>query len=103
MNTQIPEILNPLKHAGTSRFERLADEMAFDFVQIEERHEADFIRHAKALMKSVQYYDRYNQPNGDWSSFFSETVDQSQPHKALFIAFVRLLEALNEHLNGLSK
>ncbi|MFT5819786.1 MAG: hypothetical protein ACI8ZM_001011 [Crocinitomix sp.] len=103
MNTQIPEILNPLKHAGTSRFERLGDEMAFDFVQIEERHEADFIRHAQDLMKSVQYYDSFNQPNGDWSSFFSDTVDQSQPHKALFIAFVRLLEALNEHLNGLSK
>ncbi len=103
MSTYIPEILNPLKNAGTSKFARLADEMAFDFVQIEERHEAEFLSAAKLLMSSIQFYDNLNQPGGDWSAFFEESVANSEPHKALFIAFLRLLEALNEHANGLSK
>jgi hypothetical protein len=103
MRNAIPEIKNPLKHSGTNRFQRLADEMAFDYVQIEERHEADFIVYAEKLTQHIQFYDQNNQPAGNWQSFFDRNVPSNQPHKALFIAFLRLLEALNEHLNGLTK
>lgn len=103
MRNAIPEIKNPLKHSGTNRFQRLADEMAFDYVQIEERHEGDFLVYAEKLTKLIQFYDHNNQPAGTWQSFFDRNVPSNQPHKALFIAFLRLLEALNEHLNGLTK
>ncbi|OFZ09772.1 MAG: hypothetical protein A3D92_12500, partial [Bacteroidetes bacterium RIFCSPHIGHO2_02_FULL_44_7] len=103
MASQIPEILNPLKHSGTNRFERLGAELDFTYVQIEERHEPDFIQYAKKLAASIQFYDQENMPAGNWASFFDESVPGSAPHKALFIAFLRLLEALNEHANGLSK
>ena len=103
MNTNIPEIKNPLKHNGTNRFERLAIEMSFDYVKIEERHEHDFLEYAGKLASTIQYYDQNNQPFGDWQSFFNENVSSSQPHKALFLSFLRLLEALNEHANGLTK
>lgn len=103
INTSIPEIKNPLKHSGTHQFERLAEEMSFSYVQIEERHEADFLLYAEKLAGAVQFYDASNLPAGDWQSFFNVSVDSQQPYRALFIAFVRLLEALNEHANGLSE
>jgi hypothetical protein len=103
MNTQIPEILNPLQHSGTNRFERLGAELDFSYVQIEERHEEDFLRYAKKLAASIQYYDRDNIPAGTWESFFDASIPNTAPHKALFVAFLRLLEALNEHANGLSQ
>jgi hypothetical protein len=103
MKTSIPELLNPLKHGGTNRFERLPVEMDFNYVQIEERHEADFLRYAATLASSIQYYNSENIPAGNWKSFFDETTPTDRPHKALFIAFLRLLEALNEHANGLTK
>lgn len=103
MKTHIPEIKNPLQHSGTNRFQRLAAEMSFDYVQIEERHEADFLAYAEKLMSSIQYYDKYNRPFGNWQSFFDVSIPSNRPHKALFIAFLRLLEALNQHANGLTK
>ena len=54
MRNAIPEIKNPLKHSGTNQFQRLADEMAFDYVQIEERHEADFLVYAEKLTQHIQ-------------------------------------------------
>lgn len=103
MKTSIPEQLNPLKHGGTNRFERLAVEMDFNYVQIEERHEADFLNYAATLASSIQFYNDENSPAGNWKTFFDETTPADRPHKALFIAFLRLLEALNEHANGLTK
>jgi hypothetical protein len=103
MKTHIPEIKNPLQHSGTNKFERLATEMAFDFVQIEERHESDFLAYAEKLSSAFQYYDSFNRPFGNWQSFFNVSTPSNRPHKALFIAFLRLLEALNEHANGLGK
>lgn len=103
MNTHTPEILNTLQHSGTNRFERLGPELDFSYVQIEERHEEDFLRYAKKLATSIQYYDQDNISAGNWESFFDESVPNTAPHKALFIAFLRLLEALNEHANGLSQ
>ncbi len=101
MSTSIPEILNPLRHSGTHRFERLSEEMRFDYVQVEERHETRFLQYAEKLANTLQYYNSANQPTGSWQSFFDLSVDAKQPYRALFIAFVRLLEALNEHANGL--
>lgn len=103
MKTRLPEIVNPLKHAGTNRFERLATEMEWSYVQIEERHEKDFLVYAEKLAHAFQYFDQNNQPFGTWESFFNSNVPENRPHKALFIAFLRLLEALNEHANGLTK
>lgn len=103
MSTSIPEILNPLKHSGTNRFERLGKELDFDYVQIEERHEADFIQQAEKLSSAIQFYNQNDTPSGDWSVFFDQQADTNQPHRALFIAFLRLIEALNEHANGLTK
>jgi len=103
MNTSIPEIVNPLKHSGTNRFERLADALKASYVQIEERHEADFLQYATKLAGNFQFYDGQNSAIGDWKELFDDQVPTDQPHKALFIAFLRLLEALNEHANGLTK
>ena len=103
MSNSLPEIKNPLKHSGTGQYERLAAEMAFDYVQIEERNESHFLDCAEKLMKTICYYDENHVASGNWNIFFATTIDQSQPHKALFIAFLRLMEALYEHINGLSK
>lgn len=103
MSNSLPEIKNPLKHSGTGQYERLAAEMAFDYVQIEERNESHFLDCAEKLMKTICYYDENHVASGSWNVFFATTIEQSQPHKALFIAFLRLMEALYEHINGLSK
>ncbi|MEL7145226.1 MAG: hypothetical protein AAFO69_02575, partial [Bacteroidota bacterium] len=96
-----PEILNPLSHSGTSQYERMAEEMHFDYVKIEERHEHDFLAYAARLTDTITYYDHGHQPAGTWKAFFDENTPDQSPQKALFIAFLRLLEALNEHANGL--
>ena len=103
MKTSIPEIINPLKHSGTNRFERLGAALEDSYVQIEERHESVFLAQAEQLAASFQYYDNNNMPAGDWSSFFNRQTPENEPHRALFIAFLRLIEALNEHANGLTK
>lgn len=103
MNQNIPEIKNPLQHNGTNRFERLAAEMDFGYVQVEERHEKDFLRYAEKLAMGIQYFDHNDQPFGNWQSFFNADIPSNRPHKALFLAFLRLLEALNQHANGLTK
>ncbi|MEL6559878.1 MAG: hypothetical protein AAFQ94_16940 [Bacteroidota bacterium] len=101
MTRSLPEILNPLSHSGTSQYERMADELSFDYVRIEERHESDFLNYAARLAETITYYDQNNIPAGNWRSFFDGNTSTNVPHKALFIAFVRLLEALNEHANSL--
>ncbi|WP_062056404.1 baseplate J/gp47 family protein [Aquimarina longa] len=103
MKTSIPEIINPLNHSGTNRFERLGKELDFNYVKIEERHEADFIAQAEKLAEAIQFYNQNDTPFGDWVSFFDKQSPVNQPHRALFIAFLRLLEALNEHANGLTR
>lgn len=101
MSRLLPEILNPLSHSGTSQYERMASELDFDYVKIEERHESDFLNYAAKLAETITYYDQNNLPVGNWKSFFDGNTKANVPHKALFIAFVRLLEALNEHANSL--
>ena len=101
MSELLPEILNPLSHSGTSQYERMAEELHFDYVQIEERHEVDFLQYAAKLAEALTFYDDNNVPTGNWQAFFDDHTSRNVPHKALFIAFVKLLEALNEHANGL--
>ncbi|MGB3463735.1 MAG: hypothetical protein WBA74_00620 [Cyclobacteriaceae bacterium] len=90
-----------MSHSGTSQYERLAEELSFNYVKIEERHETDFLNYAAKLADSITYYNQENIPDGSWKSFFEGSNDYHKPHKALFIAFLRLLEALNKHANGL--
>ncbi len=103
MNQGIPEIKNPLQHSGTHQFERLSKEMEFSYVQLEERHQQDFLEYAYRLASQIQYYNDANLPFGTWKELYDLSLPESVPHRTLFIAFLRLLEALHEHANGLSK
>ena len=100
---QIPLAMNPLVHAGTNRFGRLEQALNEDYVQIEERHSADFIQQAYRLSQAIQYYDLHDQADGDWKKFFAPEVASNQPHKALFLAFLELLELLHTHTNTLGR
>lgn len=98
----LPEKRNPLERSGINRLERLNEALESGFVQIEERHENDFLQHAFRLAGQIQYYDGDNQRLGDWSDFFQPGTGSEKPHKALFLAFLQLLELLHEHTNGLT-
>ncbi|HAP62318.1 MAG TPA: hypothetical protein DCR93_23420, partial [Cytophagales bacterium] len=101
--TEISEPIasNPLKRDGTHQFQRLAQALEEDYVKIEDRGEQELRSYAARLAKHIQYYNQENIPDGDWSVFFE--ADDSQPQKALFLGFVRLLSLLHEFANGLTR
>jgi|GEM_PF-6941435 len=98
----LPEKRNPLDHRGTNRSERLEKALQADYVQIEERHAPEFIREAARLAQHLQYYDTSDTPIGDWTLFFNPASPAAKPHRALFLAFLELLELLHAHGNGLT-
>ncbi len=62
---------HPLKRNGTSQPERLLPGLSKDFVHIDERSYADWINYTAQLSRYIHYYDRNNQPAGNWSSFMN--------------------------------
>ena len=62
---------HPLKRNGTSQPERLLPGLSKDYIQIDGRSYADFINYTARLSRYIHYYDRSNQPAGNWSSFMN--------------------------------
>ena len=65
---------NPLSRGGTSQEQRLVKTLQKDYVHIDEHAYADLILFAKNFSKHLKYYDRNNQSNGTWETFFSYDV-----------------------------
>src|SRR5215510_6065635 len=105
---------------GTSQAARVRPELDPTAVGLDERTTADLLAFSRAYAEQLIYYDRDNQPAGDWSGLFAGLTDEQilgfvhsprpdadarlrRPHFVLFLTLLRLLETAREAMNGLTR
>ncbi|MCG8573700.1 MAG: baseplate J/gp47 family protein [Flavobacteriales bacterium] len=97
-----------LERDRTSQQQRLLKALLPSYVSVDERSMQDLIDFTNRLTKEINYYNNNNQVDGDWESFFAnqvidETNQKTQPHYALFIAFLELFKYAQEDLNTITQ
>jgi hypothetical protein len=99
---------NPLLRDGTSQQQRLLKALLPSYVSVDERSMDDLAAFAVNFGKEIKYFNPDNINTGDWQSFFqnqvADRIDQTtQPHYALFLAFLELFRIAQEDLNTITK
>jgi len=100
---------NPLLRDGTSQQQRLLKALLPSYVSVDERSMQDLITFANNYGKEIKYYDQNNTWTGDdWQAFFKDQVideagQTTQPHYALFIAFLELFKIAQDDLNTITQ
>jgi len=116
-----------LNRDGTSRRQRLLQALLPDYVSIDERTIGDLIRFTRDFAEEINFYGSDNRISGHWREFFEadedleiflkgEAGDQenfleyvkrksgfTQPHIALFLAFLKLYSVARNDLNQITK
>lgn len=108
---------------GTSQTDRVLPALDPGYVTVDERSIADFLAFAREYAKELTYFDAQNQPAGTWSGFLPESLraedvaawldapesraslrssELSQPHRVLFLVFLKLLQRTNQELNAIT-
>jgi Baseplate J-like protein len=97
---------HPLLRDGTSQLRRLLKELLPSYVSVDERSMEDLIAFAKRYAEEIFFYDLNNQKNGNWVDFFNQSIDEAnastEPHYALFAAFLELFKIAQEDLNTIT-
>lgn len=105
---------NPLTHQGTSQSSRYLDALDPENVRLHDLDADDWLEFAYEYARLVNFYaeDNANEPRGDWQDLF-ETGDgiesllerygegDVEPHLALFVSFLKLLDYPQESINKL--
>lgn len=97
---------NFLQRDGTSQQQRLLKALLPEYVAVDERKIKDLEEFAKKLAAEIRYYNESNSHDGDWVEFFTKSVDpgqQTDPHYALFHAFLQLFRIAQDDLNQLTR
>lgn len=98
---------NPLRRDGTSQQQRYLKALLPGYIAVDERSIDDLIRFAKQFAQEINYFNINNEIAGDWVKFFEKTIDLekqiTEPHYALFIAFLKLFKYAQDDLNQLTK
>ncbi|MGZ4157434.1 MAG: hypothetical protein ACXVED_09810, partial [Bacteroidia bacterium] len=99
---------NPLLRDGTSQQQRLLKALLPSYVSVDERSMQDLITFANNFGKEINYFDVNNTVAGDWQSFFKDMVideagQTTQPHYALFIAFLEIFRFAQDDLNTITQ
>jgi hypothetical protein len=99
---------NPLQRDGTSQQQRLLKALLPTYVSVDERSMQDLITFANNFGTQINYYDVNNNITGDWQSFFKgQLIDEAgqttQPHYALFIAFLEIFRIAQTDLNTITQ
>ena len=102
MTDCITHIRNLLQRDGTNQFERLLDALRPEFVMIDEKKQKDLEEFFKGFSKEVQYYNLNNLPDGDWQCFFQDLTRTCEPHIALMMTFIGILEKARDHINEIT-
>ena len=116
---------NPLVRDGTSQQQRLLKSLLPTYVAVDERSMKDLMSFVQKLATEVNYHE-YNTITettdiSDWTDFFDITdedwdtfslekylkklkkISETEPHLALFFAFLYLFEVAQEDLNTITK
>src|ERR1051326_2341766 len=94
---------HPFLRDGTSQQQRLLKALLPSYVSVDERSMDDLIAFAKKYAEEIKFYDPTNTVNGNWVDFFVKAIDEknssTDPHYALFIAFLDLFRFAQDDLN----
>lgn len=99
---------NPLLRDGTSQQQRLLNALLPSYVSVDERSMDDLIKFASDFSAEIKYYSGKNTTDGNWSDFFAnQNIDtdsqRTQPHYALFLAFLQMFKVLQNDLNTITQ
>jgi hypothetical protein len=125
--SEICENKTKLDRDGTSRQQRLLNALLPEYVSIDERSMKDLIRFSKKLAGEIHYINSKNEEDGDWKDFLESDKDLedflsdqqqdeaafleyvkvksgfTQPHIALFLAFLKIFKVAQDDLNQITK
>ena len=111
---------NPLQRDGTSQYQRMLEALEPGYAPVHEFTLQDWMRFAWHYARNLNYYNTGNDtvPQSDWTNFLpAETAISSffaairkagaeataEPHLALLVSFLQLMQSPQEGLNGLTK
>jgi hypothetical protein len=99
---------NPLFRDGTSQQQRLIKALLPEYVSVDERDMNDLIEFVNKFTSLIQYYSINNQQDGTWKElmvgqFIDGLNQKTEPHYALFIAFLELFRFAQEDVNTFTK
>ncbi len=101
---------NPLLRDGTSQPQRLLKALLPSYVSVDERSMQDLMTFASNFGEEIKYYNFNNTwvNNDDWQSFFTNQVidktgQATQPHYALFIAFLEIFRFAQDDVNTITQ
>lgn len=99
---------NPLFRDGTSQQQRLIKALLPEYVSVDERDMNDLIEFVNKFTSLIQYYSINNQQDGSWKElmvdqFIDDLNQKTEPHYALFIAFLELFSYAQKDLNTFTK
>lgn len=98
---------NLLQRNGTSRQQRLLKALLPDYVAVDERKIEDLKSFVKIYAKQIRFHDLHDTGTDfNWESFFDKKVDagqQTEPHFALFLAFLQLFKIAQDDLNQITR
>lgn len=98
---------NPLKRDGTSQQQRLLKALLPGYIAVDERSMGDLIEFVKQYAKEINFFNINNDAINNWEKFFNKSIDTknqiTEPHYALFIAFLKLFKYAQDDLNQLTK
>jgi hypothetical protein len=90
---------------GTNRSNRLLESLLPDYAAVDERKIEDLKKFAQQIASQIKFKTESGW-NGDWQAFFEKSIDPEQrtdPHYALFLAFLQNFQLATQDLNSLSK
>ena len=92
---------------GTSRAQRLLKSLLPEYVRVDERKMEDLQDFAVKIAEELKFINSSNTWTGeDWSGFFDQKIEENQltnPHFALFLAFLKLFSFAQEDINTLTQ
>ncbi|MCE7056385.1 helix-hairpin-helix domain-containing protein [Algoriphagus sp. AGSA1] len=92
---------------GSSRAQRLLKSLLPEYVRVDERKMEDLQDFAVKIASELKFINSSNAWTGeDWSGFFDQKIDENQltnPHFALFLAFLKLFSFAQEDINTLTQ
>ncbi len=111
---------NPLQRDGTSQYERMLEALNPGYAPVHEFTLRDWMLFAWHFAKNLKYYNTSNDKvvQSDWTNFVlteSEIKDflkahesknseaATEPHLALFVSFLKLMQSPHEQMNQLTK
>lgn len=116
-------IPHPLKREGTTQHERFPAALSPSYVQVDEHTVPELVRLSHAYAKYVYFFPSDGSATTNWQVFFEEikqladnpanyrnnvfdfslleSLSQTKPHIALFLAFLRLFGFAQDNLNEL--